>query len=50
MNVLRAQRRELVRLQRAGALTHAVLQEVEVELDLAEIALDKLEWRGAGPA
>ena len=50
MNVLLAQRRELVRLQSAGALGHAVLQEVEVELDLAEITLDKLEWKQAGPA
>ncbi len=50
MNVLLAQRRELSRLHDSGVLSHAVLQEVEVELDLAEIALDKLEWRGAKPA
>ena len=50
MNVLRAQRRELARLQSVGTLSHAVLQEVEVELDLAEIALDKLDWRGTEPA
>jgi hypothetical protein len=50
MNVLRAQRRELLRLQGVGALSHAVLQEVEVELDLAEIALDKLDWRGSEAA
>lgn len=48
MKVLLAQRHELVRLQNEGALTYAVLQEVEVDLDLAAIALDKLEWRGAG--
>jgi len=47
MNVLRAQRCELIRLHDAGAVGHAVLQEVEVELDLAEIVLAKLDWRGA---
>ncbi|MBE0622344.1 MAG: sodium:proton antiporter [Burkholderiales bacterium] len=50
MNVLLAQRRELARLQSVGALSHAVLQAVEIELDLAEIALDKLDWRGSEPA
>ena len=47
MNVLLAQRRELVRLHDAGAVSHAVLQEIEVDLDLAEMALSKLDWRGA---
>jgi monovalent cation/hydrogen antiporter len=47
MNVLHAQRRELARLQEVGAVSHAVVQEVEVELDLAEIALEKLDWRSA---
>ena len=50
MNVIRAQRRELARLHRTGALTSAVRQAVEVELDLAEIAVDKLAWRAAEPA
>ena len=50
MNVLSAQRRELARLQLAGAMTQAVRQAVEVELDLAEIAVDKLAWRATGPA
>ncbi len=50
MNVLLAQRRELSRLHDEGSLTHAVLQEIEVDLDLAEMALDKLEWRGAKTA
>lgn len=45
MSVLLAQRRRLVRLQRVGALDHAVMREIEVELDLAEIALDRLDWR-----
>ena len=45
MNVLSAQRRRLVRLQKAGVLEHAVMQKIEIELDLAEIALDRLEWR-----
>ncbi len=49
MNVLRAQRRELARLHLAGAVTSSVRQAVEVELDLAEIAVDKLAWR-AEPA
>lgn len=50
MNVLRAQRRELLRLQDEGALTHAVMHEVEVGLDLTELALDRLEWRSIRPA
>ena len=50
MNVLLAQRRELARLHDAGTVSHAVVQEVEVELDLAEIALDKLDWRSAEAA
>lgn len=50
MNVLLAQRRELARLHDSGALSHAVLQEVEVELNLAEIALDKLDRRVAKAA
>ncbi len=50
MQVLLAQRRELIRLHDAGAVSHAVLQEVETELDLAEIALDKLDWRSAKAA
>ena len=50
MNVLSAQRRRLVRLQKAGVLEHAVMQEIEVELDLAEIALDRLDWRRHEPA
>lgn len=47
MNVLHAQRRELGRLLEAGAVSHTVMQEVEVELDLAEIALEKLDCRSA---
>jgi len=50
MQVLSAQRRRLVRLHKAGVLEHAVMQEIEVELDLAEITLDRLEWRRAVPA
>jgi hypothetical protein len=50
MNVLSAQRRRLVRLQKVGVLEPAVMQEIEVDLDLAEIALDRLEWRRAEPA
>jgi Na+/H+ antiporter len=50
MNVLSAQRRRLVRLQKAGVLEHAVMQKIEIELDLAEIALDRLEWRRPEPA
>ncbi len=46
MNVLRAQRHELERLHTAGAVGHAVMQDVEIELDLAEVALDKLDCRG----
>lgn len=45
MKVLLAQRRRLARLQKAGVLEHAVMQEIEVELDLAEITLDRLEWK-----
>ena len=47
MHVLRAQRRELARLHDAGAVGHAILQAVEFELDLAEIALSKLDLREA---
>jgi Na+/H+ antiporter len=50
MNVLTAQRRELARLHLTGALTSAVRQAVEVELDLAEIAVDKMAWRATEPA
>lgn len=50
MNVLRAQRRELARLQSVGTLSHDVLQQIEIELDLAEISLDKLDWQATGPA
>ena len=45
MNVLSAQRHELVQLQKAGVLDPAVMQEIEVELDLAEIALGQLDSR-----
>ena len=45
MTVLAAQRRRLVRLQKAGVLERAVMQEIEIELDLAEIALDRLDWQ-----
>jgi CPA1 family monovalent cation:H+ antiporter len=47
LSVLQAQRLELDRLKSAGAVSHAVVQAVEVDLDLAEIALDKLDWGGA---
>lgn len=47
MNVLMAQRHELTRLLATGTVSHAAVQEVEVELDLAEIALDRLDWRSA---
>ena len=50
MHVLSAQRRRLLRLHKAGALEHAVKQEIELELDLAEITLDRLEWRRPAPA
>ncbi len=50
MNVLSAQRRRLVRLQKAGVLEPAVMQEIEIDLDLAEIALDRLDWRRLEPA
>ena len=50
LNVLTAQRRELARLHLSGAPTSAVRQAVEMELDLAEIAVDKLAWRAAEPA
>lgn len=47
LNMLSSQRRRLLRLRKAGVLEHAVMQEIEVELDLAEIALDRLDWRRA---
>lgn len=47
MTVLEAQRLELGRLREVGEVSHAVMQEVEVDLDLAEIALDKLDWGSA---
>lgn len=50
MNVLHAQRRRLVRLQKAGMLEHAVMQEIEIDLDLAEISLDRLDWRSPASA
>lgn len=50
MNVLSAQRRRLLRLQKAGVLEHDVMRGIEIELDLAEIALDRLDWRRPEPA
>ncbi len=50
MNVLSAQRRRLARLQKAGVLEHDIMREIEIELDLAEIALDRLDWRRPEPA
>ena len=50
MNVLMAQRHELLRLQQAGLLGHTVMQEIEAELDLAEIALDRLDGQQHEPA
>ena len=50
LNVLSAQRRELARLHATGAVTPAIRQTIEVELDLAEIAVDKLAWRGGETA
>ncbi len=43
MHVLLAQRHELARLRQDGHLTHAVMREVEIELDVAELALHALE-------
>jgi CPA1 family monovalent cation:H+ antiporter len=50
MNVLSAQRRELARLRSEGALTEAAMHEIELDLNLAEIVVDRLEWRGAAAA
>ena len=50
MVALRAQRQELDRLRGEGVLSDEVAQDVERELDLNEIALDRLDWRDAEPA
>ena len=50
MNVLSAQRHELLRLQKAGVLEHAVMQQIAVELDLAELALGRLDSPRRGQA
>ena len=50
MNVLSAQRHELLRLQKAGVLEHAVMQQIAVELDLAELALGRLDSPRPGQA
>ncbi len=50
LKVLLAQRRELMRLQDEGRLTHTVLQQVEVELDHAEMALNRLDRYDGKPA
>ncbi len=49
MTVLQAQRLELGRLMAVGEVSHTIMQEVEVDLDLAEIALDKLDWGSNSP-
>ncbi len=45
MRILAAQRQELRRLQKEDGVAQAIVQEFEVEFDLAEIALDRLEWK-----
>lgn len=50
MNVIQAQRRDLARLHRTAALTSAVRQAVEIDLDLAEITVAKLPWRATDRA
>ncbi|QCB47904.1 cation:proton antiporter [Hydrogenophaga sp. PAMC20947] len=50
MRVLMAQRRALLRLQNEEGVAVAVLQDFEVELDLVEIALSRLEWFDPKPA
>ena len=45
MRILGAQRQELSRLQNEGGVVHAIVQEFEIEFDLAEIALNRLDWK-----
>lgn len=47
LSLLTAQRQELLRLREQGCLTHVVMRELEAELDLAELALGAMEWRGS---
>ena len=42
---LSAQRRELGRLQKEEGVAPAIVQELELDLDLAEISLDRFGWR-----
>lgn len=44
MRVLWAQRQELNRLHHEDGVAEGVLQEFEIEFDLAEIALNRLAW------
>ena len=45
MRILGAQRQELSRLQNEHGVAHAVVQEFELEFDLAEIALSRFEGK-----
>lgn len=45
MRILGAQRQELRRMQKEDGVSQAIVQEFEVEFDLAEIALSRLEWK-----
>ena len=47
MRVLLAQREELGRLERQEGMALSVVQELELDLDLAEISLDRMGWRAA---
>ena len=50
MRILGAQRQELRRLQKEDGVAQSIVQEFEIEFDLAEIALDRLEWKEQQPA
>lgn len=45
VRILGAQRQELSRLQNEHGVAHAVVQEFELEFDLAEIALSRFEGK-----
>jgi hypothetical protein len=50
MRILDAQRRELSRLENEGGVAPAIVQEFELEFDLAEIALNQRDWKDQQPA